>query len=47
MAYQGQEAEVELRSVEFVDDKGPVYRVLINVNDLSAEQISETAAIGG
>jgi hypothetical protein len=37
----GEMVEVELRLVEFTDDEGNVYRILTNVNDLSAEQISE------
>lgn len=36
-----QEHEVDLRLVEFSDDQGNLYRVLTNVADLSAEQISE------
>src|SRR5690606_38433154 len=37
----GEVVEVELRLVEFGDEKGIHYRILTNVNDLSAEQISE------
>jgi hypothetical protein len=37
----GEVIETELRLVEFGDDKGNQYRILTNVNDLSAEQISE------
>lgn len=37
----GEVVEVELRLVEFGDEKGNHYRILTNVNDLSAEQISE------
>lgn len=36
-----EEHEVLLRLVEFQDDKGKEYRILTNVYDLSAEQISE------
>lgn len=37
----GETVEVELRLVEFTDDKDNHYRILTNVNELSAEQISE------
>jgi len=37
----GEEAQVELRLVEFRDDKGRNYRMLTNVRDVSAEQIAE------
>lgn len=37
----GETIEVELRLVEFGDEKGNHYRILTNVYDLSAEQISE------
>ena len=37
----GETAEAHLRLVEFNDDKGNFYRVLTNVYELSAEQISE------
>ncbi|MBA9088446.1 IS4 transposase [Fontibacillus solani] len=38
---QGQKVDIELRLVEFSDDKDNFYRVLTNVDELSAEQISE------
>jgi IS4 transposase len=38
---KGKEVQVELRLVEFLDEKGRPYRVLTDVHDLSAEQISE------
>lgn len=37
----GENIKVQLRLVEFTDDQGNFYRVLTNVNEMSAEQISE------
>mgnify|MGYP001188783668 CR=1 FL=1 len=38
---QGQTQEIELRLVEYLDEKGRPYRLLTNVWDRTAEQISE------
>jgi hypothetical protein len=38
---EGETFETELRLVEFLDEKGRMYRLLTNVCDLTADQISE------
>lgn len=38
---QDRQVEIQLRLVEYLDEKGRLYRVLTNVWDLTAEQISE------
>jgi hypothetical protein len=38
---EGETFETELRLVEFLDEKGRLYRLLTNVYDLTADQISE------